>query len=164
MKIATMTRISIFAAALGIACLLPTTAHAQAEVSPDNYELLNTDASPALNASIPSAKQTKADFSGKFSLPYNVKCNGQNLRPGNYSISVKARGTGNVVTIHETNTNLNFQARTVPANQRMNGSTVIVRKSQKGRKLEGFYVAGLNSILYLQPTANEGSIERLPIS
>ena len=28
-------------AALGVACLLPATAHAQAQVSPDNYEILN---------------------------------------------------------------------------------------------------------------------------
>lgn len=164
MKIATVTRISIFAAALGIACFVPMTAHAQADVSPDHYELSNTEVIPALNAAIVGTKQTKADFTGKFSLPYSVKCNGQDLRPGQYLISVKARGTSHVVTIQESNTNLNFQARMVPASEQMKGSTVIVRKSQNGRKLEGFYVAGLSSILYLQPTASAGSIERVPIS
>jgi hypothetical protein len=140
------------------------TAHAQAEVSPDHYELSNTEVTPALNAAIAGAKQTKADFTGKFSLPYSVRCNGQDLRPGEYLISVKARGTSQVVTIQETNTNLTFQARMVPANERMNGSTMIVRKSPKGRKLEGVYVAQLSSILYFQPVASAGSIERVPIS
>ena len=40
----TMTvKASIFAAALGLACLLPATTHAQADVSPDFYEFANTE-------------------------------------------------------------------------------------------------------------------------
>ena len=45
-KITMAVRSSIFAAALGVACLLPTTVHAQAEVAPDHYELSNPDVTP----------------------------------------------------------------------------------------------------------------------
>ena len=43
MKMTAVVKSSVFAAALGLACLLPTTAHAQADVSPDVYEVANTE-------------------------------------------------------------------------------------------------------------------------
>jgi len=52
----------VFTAALGLACLLPATAHAQAEVSPDFYPLSNTETIAPQPAQVASAKQTKADF------------------------------------------------------------------------------------------------------
>ena len=49
MKMTTVAKGSIFAAALGLACLLPTTTHAQADVSPDVYEVVNTETIAAQN-------------------------------------------------------------------------------------------------------------------
>jgi len=164
MKITMAVRGSIFAAALGVACLLPTTVHAQAEVAPDHYELSHTDVTPAQSAPIASSKETKADFTGKFSLPYNVKCSGRNLRPGQYSIAVKSEGTSRVITIHGSSANVSVPARMVPPNQTASGSTLIVRKSGEGRSLEGIYLAELNQMLYVQTTASHGLIEHLPIS
>ena len=164
MKVTTVTRASIFAAALGMACLLPATVHAQADVAPDHYELSNTDVTAAQNTAIASAKETKADFAGKFSLPYSVKCSGRNLRPGQYSISVKSEGTSRVITIHGNRANMNIPARAIASNQRTEESALIVRKSGEARKLEGIYVAQLNATLYLQPIDSHGLIEHLPIS
>jgi len=159
MKNTTVTRASIFAAALGFACLLPATVHAQAEVAPDQYEFSHTEITSA-----PSAKETKADFAGKFLLPYNVKCSGRNLRPGRYLISVKSEGTSRVITIHGERANVNIPARLVPANQGATGSTLIVRRSGQGRQLEGVYVEQLNATLYVPSVTIHGMIEHLPIS
>jgi hypothetical protein len=43
LKITTVVKGSIFAAALGLACLLPVTTHAQADVSPDVYENVSNE-------------------------------------------------------------------------------------------------------------------------
>ena len=70
-----------------------------------------TAAQPAQTA---TANITKADFEGKVSLPYDVKCGNQNLKAGQYVLSVKSEGTGRVVTINGGGQDMNMQAREVP--------------------------------------------------
>ena len=164
MRITTARRASIFAAALGFACLLPATVHAQAEVSPDHYELSNTDVPAAQRTQAGSAQETNAEFSGKFSLPYNVKCSGRNLKPGEYLISVRSQGISRVITIHGNNTNVDVPARAIRANRTATGSALIMRKSGEGRQLEGVYLAQLNATLYVQTISSHEMVEHLPIS
>ena len=164
MKITTVVKASVFGAALGIACLLPVTAHAQADVSPDHFELLNTETPAAPPALVASTKDAKADFQGKFSLPYHVQCSGKNLKPGEYQLSVKSEGTNRVIAIHGRGANLNIQARVVPANRAESQSAVLVRKSGQSRSLEGVYVEALNAMLYLETSTGLGVMERVPIS
>jgi hypothetical protein len=163
MKITTVVKASVFAAALGIACLLPVTAHAQADVSPDHFELLNTETPAAPPALVASTKDAKADFQGKFSLPYRVQCSGKNLKAGEYQLSVTSEGTNRMIAIHGRGANLNIQARVVPVNRAASQSAVLVRKSGQGRSLEGVYVEALNAMLYLQPSPGLGVMERVPI-
>ncbi len=106
----------------------------------------------------------KADFQGKFSLPYRVRCSGKNLKPGEYQLSVKSDGKNRVIAIHGRGANLNIQARVVPVNRAESQSAVLVRKSGQGRSLEGVYVEALNTMLYLQPSPGLGVMERVPIS
>ena len=164
MRITTAVKASVFAAALGVACLLPVMAHAQAEVAPDHFELLNTETAAAPPAQVATANQAKGDFQGKFSLPYHVQCSGKNLKPGEYQLSVKSDGTNRVIAIHGRGANLNIQARVVPANRAESQSAVLVRKSGQSRRLEGVYVEALNAMLYLETSTDLGVIERVPIS
>ena len=77
MKMTTVVKSSVFAAALGLACLLPATTHAQADVSPDIYEVVSTDTMVAEQQVQVAANTTKpADFQGHFALPYEVRCKG----------------------------------------------------------------------------------------
>ena len=166
MKVTTIVKASVLTAVLGFACLLPARVSAQmdAQPDPDLYAGRNTDAVAAHAAPTARAKEAKADFAGKFSLPYNVKCGGKNLKPGEYSISVKSEGTNRVLNIHSSAANMNIPVRVVPASQGTSRSAVLVRTSGEGRKLEAVYVEGLNATLYLEANTGYGAMERLPIS
>ena len=166
MKLTTIVKASVLTAILGFACLLPARVYAQvdAQPDPDLYEGPNTDAIAAHAVATASAKAAKADFAGKFSLPYNVKCGGKNLKPGQYAISVKSDGTNRVLTIRGSNANMNIPVRVVSANPGASRSAVLVRTSGEERKLEAVYLGGLNATLYLEANTGYGVTERLPIS
>jgi hypothetical protein len=158
---------SVFTAVLGLACLLPTTTHAQADVSPDVYENVNTETIVA-EQHVPVAANTAkpADFQGRFALPYDVRCKGKSLKSGQYVLSVKSEGTGRVVTIARNGETMNIRAQELTGNSAANHSTVLVRKSPNGRMLEAVYVRQLNVLLYLDmnAAAESGKMESLPIS
>jgi hypothetical protein len=167
MKVTTVVKSSVFAAALGLACLLPATTHAQADVSPDIYEVVSTETVVAEQQVQAAANATKpADFQGHFALPYEVRCKGKSLRSGQYALSVKSEGTGRVVTITRNGETMNIRAQELTGNPAASHSTVLVRKSHEGRLLEAVYVRQLNMLLFLDTnaTAQSGRMERLPIS
>ena len=167
MKVTTVVKSSVFAAALGLACLLPATTHAQADVSPDIYEVVSTETVMAEQQVQAAANATKpADFQGHFALPYEVRCKGKSLRSGQYALSVKSEGTGRVVTITRNGETMNIRAQELTGNPAASHSTVLVRKSHEGRLLEAVYVRQLNMLLFLDTNAaaQSGRMERLPIS
>ncbi|MFZ0520744.1 MAG: hypothetical protein WAL95_06950 [Candidatus Acidiferrales bacterium] len=166
MKMTTAVKSTMITLALGtFACLLPTTARAQSDMSPDEFAFSAPETNNAQPVQVASAKITKADFEGKVSLPYDVQCGNQNLKAGQYLLSVKSEGTSRVVTINGGGQNMNMQARVVPANHGSQ-SALLVRKSSEGRKLAAVYVEGLNATLYLEASTNgsHARMERLPIS
>ena len=166
MKMTMIVKGSIFAAALGLACLLPVTTHAQADVSPSFYELANTDVTVAQEARLASNNAKPAEFQGQFALPYEVRCKGKSLKSGQYSLSVKSEGTTRVVTIARNGESMNIRAQELTGNSAASRSTVLVRKSHQGRMLEAVYVRQLNVLLFLDTNsaAQSGLMERLPIT
>jgi hypothetical protein len=167
MKMTTVVKISLYAAALGLACLLPVTARAQSEVMPDAFAFSADEATvaPAVQiAQIDDVNQTPVAFEGTVSLPYNLNCAGKNLKAGQYLLSVKSEGTGRVVRIHGSGQDMNIRVREVPMRQTASQSALLVRKSNHGRRLEAVYVEGLNAMLYLNTSASHAGMERLPIS
>jgi hypothetical protein len=167
MKITKIMKSSVFAAVLGLACLLPTTTHAQADVSPDVYQNVNTETIVTEQHVQVAANIAKpADFQGRFALPYEVRCKGKSLKSGQYVLSVKSEGTGRVVTIARNGETMNIRAQELTGNSAANHSTVLVRKSPNGRMLEAVYVRQLNVLLYLDmnAAAESGKMESLPIS
>jgi hypothetical protein len=158
---------SIFAAALGLACLLPTTTHAQADVSPSFYEVASPETIAAEHQLIAAANNAKpADFQGQFALPYEVRCKGKSLKSGQYSLSVKSEGTTRVVTIARKGETMNIRARELSGNRATGRSAMMVRKSHDGRMLAAVYVRQLNVLLFLDEdaAAQSGQMERLPIT
>jgi hypothetical protein len=169
MKMTTVVKISVYTAALGLACLLPVTARAQSDVMPDSFPFSADEATaarPAPVAAVDNANQTQADFQGKVSLPYNVKCGGKNLKAGQYSLSVKSEEGARVVTINGSGENVNIHMRQVLTNRWASQSALLVGKSSEGRRLEAVYVEGLNAMLYpdTNPNGSHARTERLPIS
>lgn len=163
----TLVKTSVFAATLGLACLLPVTAHAQADISPDIYELANTETTVAAQqVQVASNTAKPADFQGRFALPYQVRCKGKNLKSGQYSLSVKSEGTSRVVTIARNGETMNIRAQELTGNPAASHSALLVRKSHEGRMLEAVYIRQLNILLYLNSSAaaQAGRMERLPIS
>jgi hypothetical protein len=166
MKITTTVKTSMITLALGVAFMLPATARAQSDVSPDEFAFSapqTTAAQPAQSA----AKQiAKADFQGKVSLPFNVKCGTKYLKAGQYSLSVKSEEGARVVTINGSGENVNIHMREVLTNRWASQSALLVGKSSKGRRLEAVYVEGLNAMLYpdTNPNGSHARTERLPIS
>ena len=165
MKMTMAVKGSIFAAALGLACLLPATTHAQADVSPDVYEMANTETSTQ-QARLASNNAKPADFQGRFALPYEVRCKGKSLKSGQYSLSVKSEGTTRVVTIARNGETMDIRAQELAGNPAASHSSVLVRKSHEGRMLEAVYVRQLNLLLFLDgnAAAQSGQMERLPIT
>src|SRR5580704_9318199 len=117
MKITKIMKSSVFAAVLGLACLLPTTTHAQADVSPDVYQNVNTETIVTEQHVQVAANIAKpADFQGRFALPYEVRCKGKSLKSGQYVLSVKSEGTGRVVTIARNGETMNISAQELTGN------------------------------------------------
>src|SRR5580658_6655114 len=156
MKIKSVVKISVYAATLGFACMLPATAHAQSDMAPDEYAFSATEVTVAQPVQTATTNQAKADFEGKVSLPYAVKCGNKNLKPGQYSLSVKSEGTNQVVTINGGGQNMNMLVREVSTHRVSSQSALLVRKSGEGRKLQAVYVEGLKATLYLEASTDAG--------
>jgi hypothetical protein len=166
MTIMTAVKTSMITVTLAFACLLPATARAQSDMSPDEFPFSATETTAAQPVHAASAKLTKGDFEGKVSLPYEVKCGGKNLKAGQYLLSVKSEQGSRVVTIKGSGENVNIHMREVSTNRRASQSALLVRKSSEGRRLEAVYVEGLNAMLYpdTNPNGSHAQTERLPIS
>jgi hypothetical protein len=168
MKMTTLVKASMFAATLGFISMLAPAARAQADAmpNPDEFPFEAPQATAAEPVQIAAAQVANADFEGKVSLPFNVKCGATNLKAGQYLLSVKSQGSSRVVTLRSAGQNMTMRVHEVSAHRGANQSALLVRKSGEGRRLEAVYVAGLNATLYLNPSSDEPHtrMEHLPIS
>ena len=168
MKMTTLVKASMFAATLGFISMLAPAARAQADAmpNPDEFPFEAPQATAAQPVQIAAAQVANADFEGKVSLPFNVKCGATNLKAGQYLLSVKSQGSSRVVTLRSAGQNMTMRVHEVSAHRGANQSALLVRKSGEGRRLEAVYVAGLNATLYLNPSSDgpHTRMEHLPIS
>ena len=75
---------------LGSVTLGPSCAYAQAEVDPDHFDSSSTEQIPQARTADRKVIVTRYDRA--FSLPYSALCNGKELAPGKYSISLRSDG------------------------------------------------------------------------
>jgi hypothetical protein len=135
-------------------------------MSPDEFAFSAPQTTAAQPAQSAATHIAKADFEGKVSLPYNVKCGSKNLKAGQYSLSVKSEEGARVVTLNGSGENVNIPMREVLTNRWASQSALLVGKSSEGRRIEAVYVEGLNAMLYPDtiPNGSHARTERLPIS
>jgi hypothetical protein len=168
MKMTTLVKASIFAATLGFVSMLAPAARAQADAMPnaDEFPFEAPQATAAQPVHVATAKLVNADFEGKVSLPFNVKCGTTNLKPGQYLLSVKSQGASRTVTLHGSSQSMTMRVHEVSANRAATQSALLLHKSNEGRRLEAVYVEGLNATLYLNASSGGAvvSMEQLPIS
>ncbi len=168
MKMTTLLKASLFAATLGFISMLAPAARAQADAmpNPDEFPFEAPEATAAQPVQLAAAKVANADFEGRVSLPFNVKCGAKNLKPGRYVLSVKSQGTDQVLTLNGSGQNMTMRVHEVSAHRGTSQSALLVRKSSDGRRLEAVYVAGLNATLYLNTSSDvpHARMEKLPIS
>jgi len=90
--------------AAGIVLAAPS-ARAQAEIDPDHFDSPNMVPfdRPQTKANSEAAVATFR-YEGRFNLPYTVHCNGKSLRPGRYSISLRADGKVGQATLNQKET------------------------------------------------------------
>ncbi|MFY9529983.1 MAG: hypothetical protein WBC04_24730 [Candidatus Acidiferrales bacterium] len=73
---------------------------AQSEVAPDYFEPGPAKYTPQQQAILARHNERgAADFQGSFSLHHKVQCAGDNLTPGDYSLSVSSAGRHKLVTL-----------------------------------------------------------------
>ncbi len=161
-----MTKSALLFAALALACFWPATARAQAETAPETYKepnaVPNTPAAPA-----------KVDFQGKFTLPFEVRCHGHKLAPGQYTLVVKTVGDAKMATIQHEGGETVLQVSRVSKSSDPGKSAVMVRHGPgpRGHTLECVFVEPLNMMMYLDESGHTafldrmfGSLKRVPIT
>ena len=92
-------------------------ARAQSDMSPDEFAFSAPETTVAQPTPTVTAKLIHADFEGKVSLPYDVKCGNTNLKAGQYVLSVMSVENGRVVTINGGGQNMNMEAREVASDR-----------------------------------------------
>ena len=81
--------IGILAGLIALSALGGPPSCAQSEIDPDHFESPNVEPFEKAKSNANSEAMTLR-YEGKFSLPYEVQCNGRRLPPGRYSVSVRS--------------------------------------------------------------------------
>lgn len=153
-----LTKMTWIIAGLVVLFLCPAITHAQAETGAQEHEMRNAEA-------ITPAPAVKADFEGKFSLPYQVQCHGHKLAPGEYTLVVKTIGENKMVTLQREGSDVVLQSRTVtPTSVSDQGrSAVMVRHGPgpKSHTLEGVYLENLKIVLFLDETGKSTPLDKM---
>jgi len=155
MKIS-MTKSAWLFAGLALACFWPATARAQAETTPDTYKEHNavphTSAAPA-----------KVDFQGKFTLPFEVRCHGHKMPPGQYTLTVKTVNDAKMATIEHDGKETVLQVSRVSQSSDSGKSAVMVRHGPgpRAHTVESVYVEPLNMMMYLDESGHTGFMDRM---
>lgn len=165
MKIS-MTKSALLLAGLALACIWPATVRAQAETTPETYKESNavphTPAPPA-----------KVDFQGKFTLPFEVRCHGHKMPPGQYTLVVKTVGDARMATIEHDGKETVLQVSRTSQSSDSGKSAVMVRHGPGpgAHTIECVWVEPLNIMMYLDESGHTGfmdkifaSLKRVPIT
>ena len=153
--------------AVVLAAFFPTISHAQAETGAQDHETKNMAA--IVNA------PSKTDFEGHFTLPYEVRCHGHKLAPGEYTLLVKTVGEDKMVTLQKEGSDVVLHSRVVPPTSVSDhGPSAVMLRHGPGpgtHTLEGVYLENLKLVLFLDETGHANpidkvfaSVKRIPIT
>lgn len=130
--------IAVFVGLLGSMMLGPSPAYSQAEIDPDHFD------SPSAQPIPQRIRLLRYD--GIFSLPYSVRCRGNKLAPGKYSISLRFDGQVSRATLNQQNHAIEI-AHVVPTDApKQRDEVVVVENDQTGRSLSLVRVSGFDFV------------------
>jgi hypothetical protein len=163
-----MGRLACTSIRLAVTALAPYAARGQSEIDPDHFDSPNTEPlSPGTDAehSIPSV-----GYRGAFVLPFPVWCNGTNLPPGNYVISLTSNGETGRFVLTRKGKNIGVSAVAQKHAYRHSNDALFVEKKRSIRVLSRIQVASWFFILTSNPNSDRikastfESIEELPLT
>lgn len=142
--------------------------YGQQEIDPDHFDSLDTAPMPQPRTA--DSKVSVIPYHGTFSLPYSALCNGKELAPGKYSISLRSNGK-----VGQAIFNQKGHAVEIAAGVRTNGpkhhdEAVIVQNNKDRRTLSVIRVRGFDFVFDAQHSAvpsqngTPNRAERLPLT
>jgi hypothetical protein len=166
MKVLSM--IGIFAGLTALSVLGGRPARAQSEIDPGPFGSPNVEPLEKANSNASSEAMT-VRYEGKFSLPYEVQCNGRRLPPGRYSVSVRSGGEVGQATLNQKDKTIRILG-IVQKQTHKRGDALIVELRGKARTLSAIQVAELDLVFDSElkiensPNGNPRRIEKLRLT
>jgi hypothetical protein len=155
--------IKVAASLLGLVVFGILPVYAQAEIDPDHFDSPTTK---PLEKGKPDTTPEAApvQYNATFTLPYSVQCNGKNLAPGTYSLSVRHDGKQGKATLHREDQAIEVVGvvQKQPHNHR--NTAVIVEVSEKSRRLSAIQMTQADLVLDPDTPGNKPKqVDRLPL-
>jgi hypothetical protein len=164
-----LSMIRLFAGLMALSVLGGRPARAQSEIDPDHFESPNLEPFGKANSNA-NSEAMKVRYEGKFSLPYEVHCNGRRLPPGRYSVSVRSDGEVGQATLNQKDKTIGIPGIVQKQTHKRGSEALIVELRGKVRRLSAIQVAELdlvfNSELQIEnsPNGNPRRIEKLRLT
>jgi hypothetical protein len=158
--------IAIMLGFLGSATICPR-AYAQAEIDPDHFDAPADEPIPQPRTADSNGAGARYDRS--FSLPYSVLCNGKNLAPGRYSISLHSDGKFGQVTLSQKGHVIEVAGAVERETPQRRDEVVVVENKKNGRTLSLVRVGGVDFVFgpkrsAASPDSEDTRAERLQLS
>ncbi|HKV60740.1 MAG TPA: hypothetical protein VJO16_02415 [Candidatus Acidoferrum sp.] len=150
MKAAHITKLLVVV--VGFATLATPRARAQSEIDPDHFDAPNTEPFSRSKVKVGvGAAMDKVRFSGKFKLPYSLRCAGKTLPPGNYSLSISSDGKTGRVRLNQKSQTLEIVgAVRLPPDPRAR-NTLLVECIGKAHRLSAIHVREMELVFAADP-------------
>jgi len=156
--------------AAGIVLAAPS-ARAQAEIDPDHFDSPNMVPfdRPQTKANSEAAVATFR-YEGRFNLPYTVHCNGKSLRPGRYSISLRADGKVGQATLNQKDQTIGIGGVVEQQARKERNDALVVERNRGKRNLSEIQVAELDlildprSLIVSARDSKPNRVDRLPLT
>ena len=154
-----------FAGTVGIFVLTSLGAYAQSEVDPDHFDSPNTEPIPQPKLT-PTPPSSETRYDGKFTLPYEVQCNGRSLPPGRYSFSFRSDGKLGQGALKWKDRTLEIAGIVRQKARKTRHDALIVESNRSARTLSLIRLADFEFVLDVKREMNNAPsrIESLPVT
>ena len=137
---------------VGFATLAAPRGCAQSEIDPDHFDSPNTEPFSQSKVKVGVGPgMDKVRFSGKFKLPYSVRCAGKTLPPGSYSLSISSDGKIGRATLNQKSQTLEIVGTVrLPPDPRAR-NTLLVECIGKAHRLSAIHVREMELVFAADP-------------
>jgi len=156
---------------LGTAALfLPATCHAQAEVSPDFYDVAAPAAASIARPVAVNHAKSDARFQGTFKLAHAVECSGKAIPAGEYIVTLPQGDVFGRVMLRHNGRTIQLEPRAISRNSASGESALLVTHSRGRGTLEAIYLQDRHLTVYFSTDSlklaagNSIRAQRVPIS